>query len=120
MPQNYDDENMMMKTYNGVYMEENELVKVKDALLFFLNIRLLRCHYDQLNAFIEGFSTKPLVIALCETWLTDNKPTSLYEINGFSNIETHNRSGQKGRRCAFFVNKNVDFTVNISVIKLKA
>ena len=53
-----------MKTYNGVYMEENELEKVKDASLFFLNIRSLRCHHDQLNAFIEGFSTKPLVIAL--------------------------------------------------------
>ena len=77
-------------------MEKNELLKVKDAFLLFLNIRSLRCHHDQLNAFIEGFSTKPLVIALCETWLTDNDPTSLYKIIGFSNIVTHNRSGQKG------------------------
>ena len=101
----------MMKTYNGVYMEENELVKVKDAFVLFLIIRSLRCRHDQLNAFIEGFSTKLLLIALCETWLTDNDPTSLYKINGFSNIVTHNRSGQKGGRCACFVNENVDFTV---------
>ena len=52
-------------------MEENELVKLKDAFLLFLNIRSLRRHHDQLNALIEGFSTKPLVIALSETWLTD-------------------------------------------------
>ena len=102
---------MLMKTYNGVYMEENELVKVKDAFLLFLNIRSLRCHHDQLNALIEGFSTKPLWIALCETCETDNDPTSLYKINGFSNIVTHNRSGQKGGGCAFFVNENIDFTV---------
>ena len=92
-------------------MEENELVKVKDAFLVFLNIRSLRCHHDQLNAFFEGFSTKPLVIALCETWLTDNDPTSLYKINGFSNIATHNRGGQKRWRTRIFVNENVDFTV---------
>ena len=92
-------------------MKENELVKVKDAFLLFLNIRSLRCHHDQLSAFIEGFSTKPLVTALCETWLTDNDPTSLYKINGFSNIVTHNRSGRNGGGCAFFVNENVDFTV---------
>ena len=109
-------------------MKENELVKVKDAFLLFLNIRSLRCHHDQLSAFIEGFSTKPLVTALCETWLTDNDPTSLYKINGFSNIVTtifyyyttilYKINGfsnivkpKNGGGCAFFVNENIDFTV---------
>ena len=102
---------MMLKTYDGVYMEENEIVKLKNAFLLFLNIRSLRCHHDQLKAFIEGFSSKPLIIALYVTWLTDNDPTSPCKINGFSNIVNHNRSGQKGGGCAFFVNENVDFTV---------
>ena len=102
---------MTMNAYNEVSMEEDELEKVKDASLPFLNIRSLRCHYDQLNEFTEGFSNKPLVIALFETWLTDSDPTTLYKINGFSNIVTHNRSGQKSGGCAFFVNENVELTV---------
>ena len=92
-------------------MEENELEKAKDFFLLFLNIRSLRCHHDQLNAFIDGSYTKPLVIELCGTWLTDSDPASLYKINGFSHIITHDRSGQKSGGCAFFVNENDDFTV---------
>ena len=64
-----------------------------------------------MNSFIEGFTTKPLVVALCETWLSDNNPTSLYKINGFSKIATHKRSGEKRGGCAFLVNGNDEFTV---------
>ena len=43
----------------------------KEGLLF-LNIRSLRLHHAQLCVLVDSLKEKPLVIASCETWLTDN------------------------------------------------
>ena len=66
---------MITETYTGVYMEEIGIEKVADAFLLLVNIRSLRCHDDQLKAFIEVFSAILLETALYETWFTDKDPT---------------------------------------------
>ena len=43
----------------------------KEGVLL-LNIRSLRLHHDQLCDLVDSLKEKPLVIALFETWLTDN------------------------------------------------
>ena len=43
----------------------------KEGVLF-LNIRSLRLYHDQLCVLNDSLKKKPLVIASCETWLTDN------------------------------------------------
>ena len=47
--------------------------------VFFLNVQSLRSHHDQLKLLIESFQTKPALVALCETWLSDNDPIDIYE-----------------------------------------
>ena len=62
---------------------------VKTELLF-LNIQSFRGHHDQLEVFWNTFSQKPAVVALSETWLSENDPIHLYEISGYKKIVTVN------------------------------
>ena len=53
---------------------------LNSSFLFFLNIRSLRCHYDELKILIDDFEVKPPIIALCETWLTDSDPYQFIQL----------------------------------------
>ena len=76
---------------------------------FFLNIRSLRCHQVLLVCLIENLCVKPIVIALYETWLTDNDPLDIYKLPGCSSIIVKNRQQKKGGGVAFFVRKDLNF-----------
>ena len=57
---------------------------IKQTLtLFYLNIRSLRCHHNELKVFLSTLTNKPAIIALCETWLTDNDTLELYTLKGY-------------------------------------
>ena len=56
--------------------------------VFFLNVQSPRSHHDQLKLLIESFQTKPALVALCETWLSDNDPIDICELHGYSKIVT--------------------------------
>ena len=55
----------------------------------------------------------PLILVLCETWLTDNDPTVLYSFDGFQKIENVNRKNKKGVGLTFFEWKSFDFKTRI-------
>ena len=75
--------------------------------LFFLNIQSLRCHHDILKVELDRLKNAPALIALCETWLTDNEPIGLNSINGYQTIITKNRVGKKGGGIACFVKNSL-------------
>ena len=65
--------------------------------LFFPNKQSLRCHHDLLKVELDRLKNAPALIALCETWLTDNDPIGLYSIDDYQTIITKNRVGKKER-----------------------
>ena len=54
-----------------------------DGDILFLNIQSLRNHHDQLKVLIASLKWQPCVVALCETWLSDNDPLELYNLDGY-------------------------------------
>ena len=68
--------NINSTIYN--YIEERHMGYLKDS-----KIRSLRCHHDQLVIDINQLEQKPLIIALCETWLCDNDYLNLYHLEGY-------------------------------------
>ena len=85
---------------------------LKDSLLYFSKIRSLRCHHDQLVIDINQLEQKPLIIALCETWLCDNDCLNLYHLDGYHPLISKHRKYQRGGGCAFYVRDDVNFQLN--------
>ena len=71
--------------------------------LLFINVQSLRSHHDQLYCQLETLKTKPAVIAVCKTWLTDNDPIDMYFITGYQPLIVKNRNDEKGGGVGFFV-----------------
>ena len=80
-----------------------------NSLLFFLNIRSLRCHHEHLQNLLLDTGEKPAIIALAETWLTERDPLAIYKLEGYAPIITKNRK-TRGGGCAFYVKENIVFT----------
>ena len=59
--------------------------------VFFLNIRSLRLHHDQLCIMDDSLKKKHLVIALCETWLTENDCLEMFQLDGYQKGVFKNR-----------------------------
>ena len=81
----------------------------KTSDIFYMNIRSLRCHHDQLITTFDDFEVKPVLICLCETWLTENDPIDLYWLDDYSEIETSNRLNKLGG-LAFYAREDVNYT----------
>ena len=79
------------------------------------NIRSLRCHHDQLT--LDSSVLKPAIIALTETWLTQNDPNNIYAIEDYDELLTENRKSQRGGGVAIYVRSN--FFRNYRVIQCK-
>ena len=75
--------------------------------LLFINVQSLRSHHDQLCCQLETLKTKPAVIAVCETWLTDNDPIDMYFITGYQPLIVKNRNDKKEEAWAFLYAKIV-------------
>ena len=82
----------------------------KTSDIFYMNIRSLRCHHDQLITTFDDFEVKPVLICLCETWLTENDPIDLYWLDDYSEIETSNRLNKLGGGLAFYAREDVNYT----------
>ena len=84
--------------------------------IFFINIRSLRTHHDQLVYELNELEYKPIVICLCETWLTDNDPLGLYQIEGYQPVEVKNRPNKRGGGLAVFVRNDINYSMmNFSI-----
>ena len=85
----------------------------------FLNIQLLRNHHDQLKVLVASLKWQPYVVALCETWLSDNDPLELYNLDGYQNCIFVNRQKSRGGGLAFFIKDQIDFSHEIVLNELE-
>ena len=76
--------------------------------VLFLKIGSLRLHHDQLCVLVDSLKEKPFVIALCETWLTDNDFLDFFQLDGYQKGVFKNRE-KRGGGVAFFVRTGVEF-----------
>ena len=58
---------------------------------FFLNVQSIRAHHDQLSVLSESFDNKPALLGLTETWLLNNDPIGIYNLEGYDDIFCANR-----------------------------
>jgi len=81
----------------------NKLYQVSGLLL--LNARNLANKIPLLQVYAA--KCKPLVIAVTETWATENIPNSVYNLNGFK-LHRKDRYGQSGRGVCLYVSNRVN------------
>ena len=84
-----------------------------DGDLFFLNVQSLRSHHDQMKVLFASLNRQPLVIALCETCLSDNDPLDLYYLDGYQKGVFVNRKNSTGRGLALFIKNKNNFSHEI-------
>ena len=73
-------------------------------------MRSLRCYHSQLITTFDDYGVKPVLICLCETWLTDKDPTDLYWLDDYTDIETSNRQNKLCGGLAFYARDDVKYT----------
>ena len=76
---------------------------------FFLNVQSIRAYHDQLSVLIDFFDNKPALIGLTETWLSDNDPIGLYNLEGYDNIVCANRVNARGGNVAAFLKTGLNY-----------
>ena len=82
----------------------------KSIIMLGLNIQSLRCHRDELLVELDSFNSKPSVIALTETWLTENDNTSTLNLDGYQHIESKIRTtGQLRGGVGFYVKEGLTY-----------
>ena len=64
-----------------------------------------------MEVFIKTLNPKPKIIALCETWLTDNDPIEVYAIENYQKIEIKNRQNKRGGGVALYILDDYDYEV---------
>ena len=76
-------------------------------------IQSLRCHRDDLRIELENYENKPAVIALTETWLTENDDLENdYNMEKYQPIESKPRtSGQERGGVAFYIQEDIKYKV---------
>ena len=84
-----------------------------DGDIFFLNIQSLRNHHDQLKVLVASLEWQPYVVALCKTWLSDNDPLELNNLDGYQKGIFVNRQKSRGGGLAFFMEDQIDFSHEI-------
>jgi len=73
--------------------------------LFHLNVRSLPCHFDELNEYISSLHQHFTVIALTETWLTENIAEN-YSIPGYNSIH-HCRKNRSGGGVSLYIRNDM-------------
>ena len=91
--------------------ETNNNVDKSGEFLFYMNIRSLRLHFDELKCVLCSMEKKPAIICLCETWLTQNDNIALYNIPEYYPIVSKCRKSQRGGGVAIYVKKGIKFEV---------
>ena len=89
---------------------KEHVVSAEYSSIIFLNIRSLRCNHDQLEVFTNSLKTRPIAIALCETWLSEKDPLSIYKLNGFQPLIVKNRQS-RGGGLAIYVRQDFNYEI---------
>ena len=77
---------------------------------FTLNVHSIRAHRDELSVLIEYLGNKPALIGLTETWLSDNDPIGIYNLEGYDNSLCANRVNARGGGIAVFTKTGLNFS----------
>ena len=85
----------------------------KIPFLMCTNIQSLRCHRNELKLELDNYDKKPTIIALTETWLTENDALERdYNFEIYQPIEHKPRtSGQEQGGVAFYVQEDINYRV---------
>ena len=79
---------------------------------FGINIRSLRCHFDELMLKIQDYdSNRPSLIFITESWLTENDPLSEYALEGYQQLESKPRKNGTRGGVAFYARYGVDYQI---------
>ena len=86
-------------------IDESEKCKTKTSTVLGPNIRSLDYHINELRVLLEILDKKPEVLALTETWMTDDHSLVDLDIVGYQPIEFKARPNAKRRSggVAFYV-----------------
>ena len=83
---------------------------INDLFLLHVNIRSLNKNFDQFHFLINELKLNYGVIGLCETWLNDISPASLFQIDDFT-LVTKDRVGKRGGGVGFYVSNSLKFNL---------
>ena len=87
-------------------------VKYCYPFFFGLNIRSLRCHFDELMLKIQDYgSDRPSLIFITESWLTENDPLSEYKLVGYQPLESKPRKNGTRGGVAFYALSEVEYEI---------
>ena len=94
-------------------IEELGKCKIETFTVLGLNIRSLDYHINELRVLLEIIDKNPEVLALTETWMTDDQSLVDLDIVGYQPIEFKARQNAKRRSggVAFYVKKGLSFQV---------
>ena len=94
-------------------IDESEKCKTKTFTVLGLNIRSLDYHINELRVLLEIMDKKPEVLALTETWMTDDHSLVDLDIVGYQPIEFKARPNAKRRSggVVFYVKDGLSFPV---------
>ena len=94
-------------------IDESEKCKTKTFTVLGLNIRSLDYHINELRVFLEILDKKPEVLALTETWMTDDHSLVDLDIVGYQPIDFKARPNARRRSggVASYVKDGISFQV---------
>ena len=105
--------NLFVSFLNEENRTEEQLGTGKNPFVLCRNIHSLQCHRDKLKYELENYGNKPAMIALTETWLTENDDLENdYNLEKCQPIESKPRpSGQQRGGVAFYVQDDIKYKV---------
>ena len=119
---NLTEENLDFIDHNYITSENTSLLveginRRCSLIVMHLNIRSLALNCDKLNVLVTSMKNQPHVISLNETWIKDGQ---LGEFNAFLDyvLVTNCKSKYRGGGVAFYIKKNLSFTVKNSYSKI--
>ena len=94
-------------------IDESEKCKTRTFIVLGLNIRSLDYHINGRRVLLEILDKKPEVLALTETWMTDDHTLVDLDMVGYQPIEFKARPNAKRRSggVAFYVKDGISFQV---------
>ncbi len=92
-------------------MSQNQDWQTKYNTILVLNIRSISKHFDEFLVLLNTMNPKPAILALTETWLSNNLETNMYTIEGYHPIISKNRES-RGGGVAIYVRNDLTYEIN--------
>lgn len=83
-------------------------IRIKNLLIAHLNVRSLFTGFNEFQNLI--FDNNYDIVAVTETWLTNNIPSNVVNLNGYKFVR-RDRNGSRGGGIAFYVKNHINFKI---------